>query len=232
MMQLTNINDRDVMVKSSKNTAAQILEALTGDILEGKYLPGEKLHIKALKERYEVGTSPLREALSQLITKDLVVSENQRGFYVSDISIDDLEDIYQARAKIEALCVEMAIKKGDDYWEANCLAAMHRLNKCSGAESINLREWQKRHSAFDSDLVAGCASPRLLQIRQSLFEKSTRYRNLWLKENVSNAGALGVNQQEHTALLNLALERNVKGATELVESHILTPVEIIKKALS
>lgn len=220
------------MSAPTKNTAAKILEALTGDILEGVYLPGEKLHIKTLKERYEVGTSPLREALSQLITKDLVVSENQKGFYVSDISIDDLEDIYQARAKIEALCVEMAIEKGDDYWEANCLGAMYRLNKSSSEANVDLKEWQKRHSAFHSDLVAGCASPRLLQIRQSLFEKSTRYRNLWLKENVSNADTLGVNQQEHTALLNLVIERDVKGATELIETHILTPVAIIKKALS
>jgi GntR family carbon starvation induced transcriptional regulator len=220
------------MNTSTKNTAAQILEALTGDILEGEYLPGEKLHIKTLKERYEVGTSPLREALSQLIAKDLVVSENQRGFYVSDISIDDLEDIYQARAKIEALCIQMAIEKGDDYWEANCLAAMHRLNKSSTEANIDLKEWQKRHSAFHSDLVTGCASPRLLQIRQSLFEKSTRYRNLWLRENVTNINTLGVNQKEHTELLNLVLERDIKGATQLVQAHILTPVAIIKNALT
>jgi len=219
------------MTSSSINTATQILQRITNDILEGAYSPGEKLHIKKLKDRYEVGTSPLREALSQLIAKDLVVSENQRGFYVSEISLEDLEDIYQARAKIEALCVSMAIIKGDDYWEANCLAAMHRLNKTSQEKSIDLNEWQKRHASFHSEIVGGCASPRLLQIRQSLFEKSTRYRNLWLKENVSNADTLGENQKEHVALLNYALERDSKRASQLVEAHILTPVEIIKKAL-
>jgi len=99
------------MKNSRQNTAAQILDSLTNDIIQGKYSPRQKLHIRTLKERYNVGTSPLREALSQLIAKDLVVSENQRGFYVSDISIDDLTDIYQARAKIESLCIEMAIDK-------------------------------------------------------------------------------------------------------------------------
>ena len=83
------------MNSSKQNTAAQILDSLTNDILQGNYMPREKLHIRTLKERYNVGTSPLREALSQLIAKDLVISENQRGFYVSDISIDDLTDIYQ-----------------------------------------------------------------------------------------------------------------------------------------
>ena len=220
------------MKNSRQNTAAQILESLTNDIIQGKYSPRQKLHIKTLKERYNVGTSPLREALSQLIAKDLVISENQRGFYVSDISIEDLTDIYQARAKIESLCIEMAIEKGDDFWEANLIAASHRLNKYSKSDEIEMAEWQSRHAAFHEALVVGCMSPRLFQIRDSLFEKSTRYRNLWLQENVTNTAALEINQNEHAALLILALERDKKAAKKLIEAHIMTPVEIIKKSLS
>ncbi len=220
------------MKNSRQNTAAQILDSLTNDIIQGKYSPRQKLHIKTLKDRYNVGTSPLREALSQLIAKDLVISENQRGFYVSDISIEDLTDIYQARAKIESLCIEMAIEKGDDFWEANMIAASHRLNKYSKSDEIEMAEWQSRHAAFHEALVVGCMSPRLFQIRDSLFEKSTRYRNLWLHENVTNTAALEINQNEHAALLILALERDKKAAKKLIEAHIMTPVEIIKKSLS
>ena len=220
------------MKNSRQNTAAQILESLTNDIIQAEYSPRQKLHIKTLKDRYNVGTSPLREALSQLIAKDLVISENQRGFYVSDISIEDLTDIYQARAKIESLCIEMAIEKGDDFWEANLIAASHRLNKYSKSDEIEMGEWQSRHAAFHEALVVGCMSPRLFQIRDSLFEKSTRYRNLWLRENVTNTAALKINQNEHAALLILALERDIKAAKKLIEAHIMTPVEIIKKSLS
>jgi len=93
-------------------------------------------------------------------------------------------------------------------------------------------EWQSRHAAFHEALVVGCMSPRLFQIRDSLFEKSTRYRNLWLHENVTNTAALEINQNEHAALLILALERDKKAAKKLIEAHIMTPVEIIKKSLS
>jgi len=220
------------MKNSRQNTAAQILDSLKNDIISGEFLPKQKLHIKTLRETYNVGTSPLREALSQLMAKDLVVSKNQRGFYVSDISIDDLYDIYQARAKIESLCLDIAIEHGDDYWEANIIAASHRLNKYSKLKNIDVDEWQNRHSLFHDALVAGCKSPRLLQIRDSLFEKSKRYRNLWLKENVSDAEILKVNQNEHAALMILALDRDKKAISKLVENHIMTPVEIIKKSLS
>ena len=220
------------MKNSRQNTAAQILDSLKNDIISGEFLPMQKLHIKTLKEKYNVGTSPLREALSQLMAKDLVVSNNQRGFYVSDISIEDLTDIYQTRAKIESLCIEMSIDKGDDYWEANVIAASHRLNKYTKQEAIDIDEWQSRHGEFHEALVAGCVSPRLFQIRSSLIEKSKRYRSLWLRENVSDAATLSINQNEHAALMNLALERDKKAASKLVEEHIMTPVEIIKKSLS
>jgi len=43
---------------SKKNTAAQILDSLTKDVLQGNYKPRERFHIRTLKERYNVGTRP------------------------------------------------------------------------------------------------------------------------------------------------------------------------------
>jgi len=217
---------------SNQNTALDTLNSLTSDIIEGKYLPREKLRIETLAELYQIGKSSIKEALSQLIDKDLVNWDNQKGFFVSDISIDDLADIYQAIAKIEMLCVEMAIKKGDDYWEANVLATSHRLTRSDASSQIDADEWQSRHLAFHGALVSGCMSPRLFQIRHSLYEKSTRYRNLWLKEIVSKTNRDDVNQKEHAELTDLALNRDIDGATRLIEKHILTHVELIKSSLS
>ena len=220
------------MNSSNQNTALDTLNSLTSDIIEGKYLPREKLRIETLAELYQIGKSSIREALSQLIDKDLVNWDNQKGFFVSDISIDDLADIYQAIAKIEMLCVEMAIKKGDDYWEANVLATSHRLTRSDASSQIDADEWQSRHLAFHGALVSGCMSPRLFQIRHTLYEKSTRYRNLWLKEIVSKTNRDDVNQKEHAELTDLALNRDIDGAIRLIEKHILTHVELIKSSLS
>ena len=126
----------------------------------------------------------------------------------------------------------MAIDKGDDYWESNVIAASHRLNKYSKEKDLEVDEWQSRHGNFHEALIAGCMSPRLFQIRNSLIEKSKRYRSLWLRENVSNIATLKANQNEHAALMILALERDKKAASKLIEEHIMTPVDIIKKSLS
>jgi DNA-binding GntR family transcriptional regulator len=45
--------------------------------------PGVKLHIDALKERYQIGASPIREALNRPSALHLVEKINQRGFQVT-----------------------------------------------------------------------------------------------------------------------------------------------------
>ncbi len=50
-------------------------------------------------------------------------------------------------------------------------------------------------------------------------------------ENVTNYEVLQANQNEHVALMVLVLERDSIPAQKLIEAHIMTPVEIIKKNL-
>ena len=70
-------------------------EGLQNDIIEGVLPPGEKLTIAKLKKRYGVGPTPLREALSRLLDTGLVTVVDNRGFYVRQVSEDDIRDIYK-----------------------------------------------------------------------------------------------------------------------------------------
>ncbi len=215
----------------SDNLGTQVLSELKQDILSGFYPPGSKLRMAQLKETYKVGVSPLREALSQLLAEQLVEVENQRGFRVSPISLADMEDIYEARAHIEALCVGFAIDRGDDAWEAGILAAEHRLKKSGSlTEHINhnLHEWEVRHHDFHSAIVAGCQSPTLLQVRNALYEKAARYRNLWLKHNRINTLAYDANAQEHDTLVNALLKRDKITAAKVIQQHFLGPVQVLR----
>ena len=215
------------------NYASQVLGRLKNDILSGYFGPGQKLKMSTLKERYEVGVSPLREALSQLLVEQLVVVENQRGFRVHPISLAEMIDIYQTRAQIEALCIEQAIEKGDDEWEASIIAANHRLNKSGELlekADEDVQEWEARHQAFHYAIASGCQSETLLQVRRSLYEKASRYRNLWLKQNMSDRGVYHANRQEHDELVQALLDRNKEKAVAIVKQHLLGPSELLQQA--
>lgn len=217
---------------NSDNFASQVLGQLKRDILTGYFVPGEKLKMARLKERYQVGVSPLREALSQLIVEQLVVVENQRGFRVHPISLVEMLDIYETRAQIEALCVSQAIDKGGDDWEAGIVAATHRLKK-SGDLLVkapdDIHEWESRHQAFHTAIASGCQSPTLLQVRRSLYEKASRYRNLWLKQNMVDRNVYHANSQEHNDLVEALLNHDKEKATELIHQHLLGPSEALQK---
>lgn len=208
------------------NTASTLMLTLKKDILNGVFRADQKLVMSQLKDRYQVGTGPLREALSQLVVEHLVTVEDQRGYRVPPMSLGEMQDLYRVRAEIESLCIAQAIHVGDLDWESEVLAAMHRLSRTGsqvGKGLEGLLAWERHHQAFHRVIASGCGSPTLMQIRQSLYERTARYRLLWLKDNMTNQAYFDANQQEHEQLCKLILERDSQGATALIHSHLQSP---------
>lgn len=206
---------------------------LKRDIIRGVFQPGEKLLMSRLKERYDLGIGPLREALSQLVAERLVVAISQRGYRVAPMSLAELNDLYDARAQLEGLILKLAIERGDDAWEAEILAKAHTLAKVMEVNSPDelLVVWDARHKAFHTAIASGCRSPHLLQVRQSLFDQVERYRHLWLRETVFSEDALERKRQEHATLVELILARDAERAAARMREHLMTPVPIITEVM-
>ncbi|MNB85708.1 HTH-type transcriptional repressor CsiR [compost metagenome] len=215
------------------NSAFSGYERLKLDIIRGVFKPGEKLLMSGLKARYDLGVGPLREALSQLVAEHLVVVISQKGYRVASMSLQEMQDIYDARANLEAMIVGLAIERGDDLWEANILANSHTLSKVMGATTREnvLDVWDERHKAFHSAIAAGCGSKHLLQARTYLFDQAERYRHLWLTQTVFSDEALELNRNEHAALVEAILARDTARATTLMRTHLMSPVPIIVEVM-
>lgn len=219
------------MTKSQGNTASQLTPLLKEDILNGVFSANEKLAMANLKQRYDIGIGPLRESLSQLVVEKLVVVEDQRGYRVHPISREEMQDLYQTRSHIEAMCVVQAIKNGSVDWEADVLAAMHRMNKASNLLSEGLEgqlQWEKKHQDFHATIASGCASPSLLDIRRSLYERAARYRLMWLRDNMVTEKYFDEVHLEHEKLLSCVLERDGKRAEILMFKHLQIPTQALE----
>jgi DNA-binding GntR family transcriptional regulator len=107
------------------------------DIVMGNFAPNARLAIHALADRYAIGTTPLREALSRLCTAGFVVAIEQKGFRVSDLNRKDLEDLVLTRQSLETTALRLAIAKGDDKWEGQIVAALHRLEKFAALHGLS-----------------------------------------------------------------------------------------------
>ena len=82
---------------ASTTLALSAYSALREEILNGTLLPGTKLRIRDLCERYSMGLSPLREALSRLASEGLAVQSAQRGFAVASLSLQDLAELVRTK---------------------------------------------------------------------------------------------------------------------------------------
>lgn len=96
---------------------------LKNDIIRGVYHPDEKLRMSLLTSRYGLGVGPLREALSQLVAERLVTVVNQKGYRVAPMSEQELLDIFDARANMEAMLVRLAIERGATSGKPSCWPA-------------------------------------------------------------------------------------------------------------
>jgi DNA-binding GntR family transcriptional regulator len=83
----------------------QAYERLREDIVHGAFHPGDKLRIEFLKQTYDVGATPLREALYRLSADGFVHVQGQRGFRVADMSLEELKDITNLRVVLEGMAL-------------------------------------------------------------------------------------------------------------------------------
>src|SRR5687767_7976381 len=78
------------------------------DIIAGLLAPGARLGIVDLVRRYDIGATPLREGLSRLVSRGLIVGIGQRGFRVAEVSREDLLDITRMRTVVEIEALQLS----------------------------------------------------------------------------------------------------------------------------
>lgn len=225
-----------MLVKSRKATKTHLIfDQLHQDLINNIYMPGERLPMSMLKDRYQVGGSPLRESLSRLAAQGLLEVEEQCGFRVTPLSIVELHDIYMAREVIDLAALERAIKLGDDNWEADVVASAHRLAKYIDPRTqlgkIDITEWERRQKDFIYSIVKGSHSPWLLKIHNMLYDQAARYRMLCLQKHYGDKKILNSVIVENQRLVDAILARDIKNARNSFIDAWHNTIEVITHIL-
>lgn len=204
--------------------------ALRQDIVRGELEPDQPLRMAALSKRYDMGFSPIREALSRLHAERLVLLAPLRGFTVAPLSIEEMWDTVNLRILIECEALRLAIQKGGDSWEAGVVSTLHALTlqwlRRTGAADETLWELERRHHLFHSQLISACGSPRMLESAERLYFDTERYRlPMLLARGVDKVRDI---QAEHTAIADATIGRKSDLATSLLAAHYRLTAESIE----
>lgn len=196
------------------------------DIIGGAFEPGSPLRLEALKERYGLSFSPLREALNRLHAERLVVASALRGFRVSNVSFEEMRDAIETRVLIDVEGLRRSIAKGNDDWEGAVVAAFHALSRCANRLSTLKRdrtedeseELEGRHREFHLALVAACGSRWLIDFSSQLYAQTERYRRPMMQSHSKTPQSRDI-EAEHRAIMEAAIARNANAAAFLLEQH-------------
>lgn len=225
----------DLGATPDRTLADRAYRLLRRDIVAGRLPAGSKLKLEAMVQDYGVGMSPLREALARLVGDLLVVFEGQRGFWVPNMSLAELDDLTRNRSLLECEALAFSIQHGDAAWEAAVRATYDRLQAVELAlpepsaplSPVLLVDWESRNRAFHSALVSACGSPWLIKLRGLLYQQAERYR--WVSLKVSR-GRRSVHE-EHAAIFEAAVQRNVLRAARMTELHLRRTAEEVRRTL-
>lgn len=216
-------NDRGDVVKEheAKDTLIEVaVERLTADIIGGLLQPEKKLQIAELKARYGMGATPLREGLAQLSTLGFVVFDSRRGFRVTPISREDLEDITALRKVIETTAMRQSIESGDDEWEVGIVTAYARLERVvarlGGSDAGEDAGIEQAHKQLHIAFISACRSHRLLSLQSTLYDQALRYRHLMLEQIHDLDTFLRI----HKELMEVIISRQTDKACAMISEHI------------
>jgi hypothetical protein len=130
----------------------------------------------------------------------------------------------RTRAWVESVALRAAIAAGDRRWEAEILAAIHRLEGCSPQAGESLGDdWFRENRFFHDALTSACNSAHIMAYRASLYDLSDRYRRLSAQVQTSDRNL----DAEHRQIMDAVLAKDADAAIACIEDHFVETVQAI-----
>ncbi len=220
---------------SARTLARRAYHRLRHDIVSGQLPPGSKLKLESLVQQYGIGMSPLREALARLAGDQLVRTEDQRGFWVAPLLLEELDDISRVRTLVETEALRLSIENSDDAWEQDVHGTFDALSQVEqGLPGLQqplpqdtLDQWEECNHAFHTALISACGSPWLVRLQELLYQQAERYRRVSLNYSQGRRFV----HDEHVAIFEAAIARNALRACRLTEDHLMRTYDAVRGAL-
>jgi DNA-binding GntR family transcriptional regulator len=204
-----------------RTLAERAFATLHEAIVTGVLAPGERLPIEDLAEVLEMSPMPIREALRLLDSVGLVENIPHRGARVTELSIEDLREVYEARLALEPLAVRHA---AENFTDADAQRAQERLAahvKASRQRDLG-RIWST-HTAFHFALYDAANSRWMSRLIHPLWETSERYRFAMLPVRMN----LDKRRSEHERILQACIAHEPTVAARELHNHLCRTANLI-----
>lgn len=194
----------------------QAYDAIRRDILTCRLLPGSLITESALMERYHAGKSTCRLALTRLSHEGLIASEPRKGYRISPVRVQDVEEIFTLRGSLEPLAARLAVGKVDiallKELEAQCRIEV------SASLSTRIDRFMNANKRFHLAIAEATGNGHLIRTLSGLMDEMSRLVALGF--NVQ--GTKPEIKHDHNAMIEAFIEGDAKRVEFIARRHIET----------
>ena len=173
------------------------------------YPPGTLLNEAQLAADLGASRTPVREAISRLEMEGFVKIMPKKGIYVTDISLNDVLQIFQTRIEIEPIAVRLA---------APHLPREELLAFCGKfkGEAPDIQNGFRSDTAMHLFIIEHCGNRYIIDMMHRIFDENTRV----IISSKQNQVQIHDARLEHLDILNSLLDKDTERAIALMQSHI------------
>jgi GntR family transcriptional regulator, carbon starvation induced regulator len=220
------------VTEEASSRSESIYLDLRRKLIRGYYTPNHRLKLSDLCAESGVSVSVVREALTRLAEQGLIKSQPNKGFFIPIYTAKEINDLAFMRMQVEPLAVRLSVERGSAAWEASVVATHHELRLTprvpASEDLVAAEQWSRAHAAFHAACAAACGSPRLIRLRQRLYDEAEAMRQM---AGLSSAGGRNRDVEgEHAAIVKAIVARDADLAAEMILKHIEITASISVKA--
>ena len=190
--------------------------AIKEAILTFRFLPGENLVEATLAMQLNTSKTPVRDALTHLVREGFIEKVPFKGYYVTQISRQDMIKLFEIRAALEGLVTRHVVNKITPEMLARLQALVDAHTRVS--EESNDQLATRTNREFHELLIAWGGSERIATILTNLDEHLQRYRVL----SYVSAGRLKKSAREHEEIMRAIKNGDAHGAELATRNHLLS----------
>jgi len=195
-----------------RTVKSNLVEELRDAIILGEYVPGQHLRLEDIAARFDISTTPVREALRDLEAEGLVSIFPHRGAVVTQLSADDLLDIYEVRATLEEMATRLAVPNMGEDTFAQLELYIEQMDNHLG----ELATLVKLNHNFHYTLYCASGRRHLCELTSILRHRTQHYLHAY----ISHLGGMPMAQVEHRAVIEACRNGDTERAATIIFDHV------------
>jgi len=196
--------------------ADDVCRRIADEIVLGNLAPGSRLDEVSLAARFKVSRTPVREALKQLAIMGLVDTRPNRGSVVAALSVEQLDQMFEAIGELEAACARHAALRMTEADRARMLE-LHAEGRAA-MQVGDIDRYDAANLELHATIIRGCYNPVLIDMATSLRHRVSSFRRTQFR----NVERMGESFEEHSVIVEAILAHDVITTYREMRSHLLS----------